>query len=429
MFYPSASLSFIPTSAFEGFKSNSVNYLKVRANYASSAGFPNGFPTVQALNSVGNSFESTSGAVTTNTLSLVQANPDLDPELHQEVELGIEGRFFNQRVTLDASVYTRRSRDQILTQNLSPSTGFTSRQFNAGRIDGEGVEIGLTVDLIKSNNFNWTSINNFSASETEVVSIPEETIIIAGFTNLGNAAIEGQPLGVIIGSYFIRDDAGNILVDAANGTTQGRYLTSTDVAGVDPTQVIGDPNPDWKLTSINSFSYKNLTLSAQIEYTHGGDVFSTTNQNLLLRGVTRDTEDRESTTILPGVIGDPSTGLPVLDANGQVIQNTTQIGTNDIFFQNVFNANEAAVYDASTIRLRDVSLSYKLPSKFLDKTPFGSLNFNLSAQNIWFKAINFPDHTNFDPEVLSTGAGNGIGLDFQTAPTSKRIAFSVKATF
>ena len=136
-------------------------------------------------------------------MSLVQANPDLDPELHQEVELGIEGRFFNQRVTLDASVYTRRSRDQILTQNLSPSTGFTSRQFNAGRIDGEGVEIGLTVDLIKSNNFNWTSINNFSASETEVVSIPEETIIIAGFTNLGNAAIEGQPLGVIIGLSLI----------------------------------------------------------------------------------------------------------------------------------------------------------------------------------------------------------------------------------
>ncbi len=429
LFYPSASLSFIPTAAIEGLKSNAINYLKVRANFAQSAGFPDGFPTVQTLNSNGNAFQGNNGPVTTNTLSLAQANPDLRPELHTEYEVGLEARLFNNRVTLDASVYTRKSEDQILTQNLPPSTGFTSRQFNAGRIDGEGIEIGLTIDAIKNDNFQWSITNNFTAAETEVVSIPEEEIVIAGFNNLGNAAIEGQPLGVIIGSYFIRDDAGNILVDATNGTTQGRYLTSNDVAGVDPTQVIGDPNPDWKLTTINSFTYKNITLSGQLEYTHGGDIYSLTNQLLLLRGVTRDTEDRESTTILPGVVGNPATGQPVLDANGQPIQNNVQIGANDIFFQDVFRAAEGSIWDASTIRLREVSIGYKLPEKFLEKTPLGSLNFTLSGQNIWYKAVNVPEYTNFDPEVLSTGVGNGQGLDFLTAPTTKRFAISVKATF
>ncbi len=430
IFYPSASLSFIPTSAFDGLRSDVLNFLKIRGGYATSAGFPGGFNTVQQLNSNGNAFVDPSGnPTTTNTLSGFQANPDLKPELHKEVELGIEANFFNGRITLDASVYSRISEDQILQEPLAPTTGFTARFFNAGRIDGEGVEVALGFTPIKTDSFTWNVSNNFSAYETEVKELPQNRVITAGFGTLGNAAILGQPLGSIVGTYFIRDDQGNILVDAANSTTEGRYITSNDVPVDDVIGIIGDPNPDWKLTTINSFSYKGLTLSAQIEYTHGGDIYSNTATSLLLRGVTRDTEDRESTTILPGVIGNPATGEPLLDSNGQTIPNTVQIGANDIYFQNIFRADEASIFDGTNLRLRDVTLGYKLPETFLAKTPFGSLSFALSGQNLWYKAYNFPKYLNFDPEVLSTGVGNGQGLDFLTAPTSKRYSFSIKATF
>ena len=100
----------------------------------------------------------------------------------------------------------------------------------------------------------------------------------------------------------------------------GKILISSDL-GLDD-QVIGDPNPDWKLATINSLSYKNLTLTVQFEYQQGGDVYSTTSQLLLLRGVTRDTEDREGSYIIPGVLGNPATGEPLLDGNGDLIPNT-----------------------------------------------------------------------------------------------------------
>ncbi len=429
IFYPSATLSFIPTSAFDGLRGDVLNYLKLRGGYATSAGFPTLFRTTQQLSSNPNVFGDNNNPTTTNTLSSIIANPDLKPELHREIELGIEANFFNNRITLDASVYSRVSKDQILQQPLPPSSGFNTRFFNAGQIDGEGIEIALGLVPIKTDSFTWNIQNNFSAYETEVVDLPQDRVITAGFGTLGNAAIEGLPLGVIVGTYYIRDDQGNILVDSANSTTEGRYLTSNDVPVDDIIGVIGDPNPDWKLSSINSFTYKDLTLSAQMEYTHGGDIFSNTATLLLLRGVTQDTDDRESTTILPGVAGNPATGQPILDSAGNTIPNTVQLGANDIYFQNIFRANEGSIFDGSNLRLREVSLGYKLPEQFLSKTPFGSLSFTVAGQNIWYKAFNFPEHLNFDPEVLSTGVGNGQGLDFQTAPTSKRYSFSIKATF
>ena len=194
--------------------------------------------------------------------------------------------------------------------------------------------------------------------------------------------------------------------------------------------MIGDPNEDWSYSNINSFSYKNFTLSAQWEYIHGGDIYSVTASNLLRRGVTTDTEtNREGSYIIPGVLADPNTGDVLKDANGQSINNTIQIGANDLYFINLQDVDENLVYDASTVRLRDVSLSYKMSKKSLEKTPFGSLTFTASGNNLWYKAYNIPAGLNLDPEVISSGQGNGRGLDFQNDPSYKTYSFSVKATF
>ncbi|MGI9542613.1 MAG: SusC/RagA family TonB-linked outer membrane protein, partial [Cyclobacteriaceae bacterium] len=110
--------------------------------------------------------------------------------------------------------------------------------------------------------------------------------------------------------------------------------------------------------------------------------------------------------------------------------NRLQINNSDYFFSNVlFGPSELQVYDATTIRLQEASLSYSMPSKFLDKTPFGSMVFTVSGQNLWYRAVNTPKGANFDPNTSGTGIGNGAGFDFLNGPSSRRYGFSVKATF
>ena len=104
------------------------------------------------------------------------------------------------------------------------------------------------------------------------------------------------------------------------------------------------------------------------------------------------------------------------------------MGMNDIFFINMVDASGNGIYDASVVRLREVSLSYDLPKKLLTKLPFKAITFVLSGQNLWYYAPNVPAGTNFDPETLSTGVGNGMGLEFMSAPSSRKFAFTVKAT-
>jgi len=119
----------------------------------------------------------------------------------------------------------------------------------------------------------------------------------------------------------------------------------------------------------------------------------------------------------------------LLDDSGNKIPNDIQQGANEIYFLNFVDPTGQSIYDGTVIRLREISLSYALSSKLLDKTPLGSLSFTILGNNLWFLAPNVPKYSNFDPETISTGVGNGMGLDFQTAPTSKKYGFSIKATF
>lgn len=430
LFYPSASVAIIPTQVFPDLKSDALNFLKLRFGYGTSAGFPPFGSTVQTL-ALGTAVFTTSGGRLINVNSSgslwtgvdVEANPNLKPELHSELEAGIEAQLFKNRVGLELSVFTRESKDQILTSVLPPSTGFDRTRINAGKIETQGIEVDLRLKPIQTQNFSWNSNFIFTASQNEVTELPSGDVFMAGFSNLGNYAVEGEPLGVIKGSYALRDDDGNLLINPTTGN-----IIDSSALGFDDA-IIGDPNPDWQLTSINSMTFKGLTLRAQLEYVHGGDFSSNTINNLLRRGATKDTEDREGTIVIPGVYADPNTGEVILDGNGNPVPNAIQMGVNEVYFLNYIDTSDNQIFDGSTIRLREVSLTYDLPTRFLDRTPFGSMSFSLLGQNLWFYSPNIPKYTNFDPETLSTGVGNGLGLDFQTAPTSKKYGFSIKATF
>jgi TonB-linked SusC/RagA family outer membrane protein len=422
VFYPSASLSFLPTAAFDGFGSNG-DYLKLRGGYGSSASFPLAYLTRPELNANPNTWINPfdNSVIATNFVSSFLPNPNLKPEFLKEFEIGIEGKYFNNRLIFDISAYKKTTEDQILYSNLPNSTGYTQTAINAGDVITEGLEVGLILTPIVAGDFSWVVNTNFTAYESTVENLPIDLVQIG---TLGvNSAINGEPFGVFRGTFAVKDDAGNLLINP----TTGKIIFSDDVGLED--EIIGDPNEDFRVSTINTISYKNFSLSAQLEYIHGGDLYSVTAQNLLRRGVTRDTEDREGTFVLPGVYGDPATGLPILDGNGDPIPNNVQIGPNDVYFINTQDVEENQVYDATTIRLRDVTLSYTLSKKTLEKTPFGSAIFTLTGNNLWFETPNMPKYLNLDPEVLATGQGNSFGIDFQNAPSYKQYSLSIKLTF
>tara|TARA_R110002072_G_scaffold66499_2_gene163928 strand:+ start:16105 stop:19386 length:3282 start_codon:yes stop_codon:yes gene_type:complete len=441
--YPGVSLSFTPTS-LDGVSTNgALNFLKLRAAYGTSARFPGLYGTRAVLNTVANTFVQPNGNTTViNSLPAGSPNPDLKPELQKEFEVGVEAEMFNRRLTLDATVYKRIIEDQIVNRPTNPSTGFTNINDNVAESEIEGVELGVDFTLLKTDDFAWKLRNNFTAFENQVVDLGGlEAFPYAGFIGLGNYASEGEPLGVIKGSYAARYDPTNQTPENPLGIENvgvegvllinpqdGKIIDSANLSL--PDETVGDPNPDWRATTINSFSYKGLTLSAQVEYTHGGDIFSQTASQYYRRGVTTvNVDNREGSYVIPGILANPNTGVPLTDASGNFIDNTIQIGANDVFFINLVDPVGQGIYDASHLRLREVSLTYSLSEKMLERTPFGNVTFGLSGQNLYVRTFNIPQAFNFDPEALSTGVGNGDGLDFQTGPSSRRYSFSIKATF
>lgn len=419
LFYPGASVSFVPTSAFD-FGGNVVNYLKIRGAYATSSGYPNPYRTRSTLIIDNLRFAAADGSYpVTNRYSTRYANPDLAPELHKEFEIGLETNMFNNRLTLETSIYKRISEDQIVASPLAGSSGFDTQFINLGRVDNKGIEVDLGIDLIKNENFQWNFRNIFTADESLVV----KTTDTGANINLieDRYAVEGQPFGVIMGDYALRDDNGNLLISGNGSSTRvGEVITSTDV-GLD-NKVIGDPNADWRLTNINSFSYKGFRLSAQIEYRHGGEIYSTAVSNMLQRGVTKDTEDRDGAFVIPGYLADDATGEPLLDSNGDQIPNTFQMNPGRISYSNYYNANDLAMWDTSIFRIREVSLGYTLTKKKGQALPFQRIDFTLSGRNLWYKAPNFPKYTNYDPE------SDGLEGD-STVPSTRRIALGISATF
>lgn len=415
LFYPGASLSFIPTTAFPSIQGNALNYAKLRLGYGSSAGFPTPFNTRDVLTLGSRAFVDNNGNVVSgNTVSDALGNRALSPEKVQELEVGLDTRLFN-RLNFNVSIFKKSTSDLITNRTLDSSTGFLSTFVNIGEVETKGIEVDYDLNIFRKSDtgFGFNIAGNFTANETIVTDLAEGTNnILLTFAVAGEAAnyaVEGRPFGVFLGSTIQRDANGNKVVG-----NNGRYQVNNTISE------IGDPNPDWTTALIPTFTYKGFTLSANLQYRHGGDVYSVTTAGLIGRGVVDPDKpiDRESNYILPGVFAD---GTP-----NNVAITSTEFGFNTFFAGNI---NEVNIYDGTTIRLQEASLGYSVPKKMLDKTPFGSLSLTLSGSNLWYKAVNFPDDVRYDTNSSSTGVGNGQGIDFFTGPSTRRYGLTVKATF
>lgn len=435
-FYPSVNTSLIVTDAFN-IESNILTFAKLRASYAKVGNdAPPEFLSSSFI--LGNAFNG--NPVVSNSSSL--ADQQIKPEFTNEYEIGTELEFYNRRVALDLSLYSKTTSDLITAISTPTTTGYSTYNTNIGKMSNKGIEVGFTLVPIKTSNFNWTSFTTFTKNKNKVIEIAEgfeRTEISAsndGAKNEGGLAqigyiIKGQPYGVFYGTKFARDNQGKYLIDPGSGG----ILADTEAG------IIGNPNADFKMSFTNTFSYKGFSLRTQIDWKQGGDFKSGTLEQLLGRGVTRDTEDREHTYIIPGNYGqtDSNTGkiVPMTDSNNNPIPNTTQITANDLYFSPSTNGNtfainsvdEATVYDGTVFRLREINLTYDLPKEILKKTAFGKISFSVLGSNLWYFAPNVPRYTNFDPEIASFGSGKLQGIEITSAPTSKRIGFKINLTF
>ena len=276
--------------------------------------------------------------------------------------------------------------------------------------------MGLGYTVLKNKDWNLQLDANFTRNRSEVSNLPDEISQVQTgglFSNVGNFAINGQPFGIIKGTYWQRQNP----VDGGKGTGErivgpdGYYIPSTESV------IIGDPNADYRLSGIGTLGYKGIELRMQWDYTKGGDIYATTVNAMVGRGLSKSTDvDRALAIILPGVKQD---GTP----------NDFQTSLDRAYFNTYLGAHEQWLYDATTIRLREISLSYSLPQTLISKTPLGNVTIALSGQNLWHKAPNFLDGTNYDPESSSGGVGKTRGFEYITGPQSRRFGGTLRVTF
>lgn len=421
-FYPGVSASFVFSDAL-GIKSNFFDYGKIRGGWAkvgNDADPNNGEDvyTISTVNFLGQPFTNRSGQT---------IDPALTPEFTKELELGSDLYFFKRRVQFELTWYDKRSTDLIYPIDVPVTTGYTSFKTNIGEIKNTGVELGVTLRPIVSKNFSWDIRGAFTHNKNTVLSLYPGLVRTNVGANGYNYIEPGFPYGYLRGSRAKKTDDGQFLIEGATGWVV-KDITQ---------QMIGNPEPDFKLGITNTFTYKGFTLSTLWDWTKGGDFYSETMSSLLGRGVTQDTRDRETGWVVPGVYADPSNPQMPLLVGGKTIPNQTRISTNDLYFSTssvaasfaINGINEFQTYDGTVYRLRELTFGYEVPKSVVNKLKLGGIVFSVSGRNLWFYAPHLPRYTNFDPEANSLGSGIQQGVELSAAPTTRRFGVNLNITF
>ena len=429
-FYPSTSLSFV-FSEFMNTSSGPLSFGKLRASWAQvGAGPPNPYSTATVFTSAsigdgwGDNITFPIGGVTSFNQDNILGNPDLTPELSTTIELGLDLRFLNDRVGLDATYYKRNTKDAILNASLASTTGYTNIWLNSGEMTSSGIELTLNATPVATSNFSWNTQVNFTKSKNIVDRLAPgiERLFLAGFSSAGTYLVEGNQYGAIFGGAYLREQAGTA-DDTSLNIPGGAVVINDDpnspeygYEAVDPTQrAIGNPNPDFILGWNNTLTFGNFSANFLLDWRQGGDLWNGTAWALSFFGrsqLTADTREEEAAPIA-GVLSDGS-------ANDIAVVRDQNYWTSSL---GGFGAvGEQFVQDGGWIRLREVGLSYQLPST-ISWLKGGTIG--VSGRNLWFST----DYDGIDPETSLTGTGNGQGFDYFNMPSTKSVIVKLSLNF
>ena len=339
-------------------------------------------------------------------------NLNLKPLTSNAYEIGFDARFLNNRIGIDFTYYVRSTKDDIVDAGVSNASGYKGVRINAGKVRNNGIELLLTAVPVKTKDFTWNTAFNFSYNKSEVKKITDEInefILETARTghdgdNCGPAFIYhevGQPYGIIKGESYKRNEKGEIMYDANGLPMKG---------GI---KKLGESVAPYTLGFSNSFNYKGFSLNFLIDAKIGGDIYSMTNAHMYSFGRHAKTlPGREGGIIGKGVKAD---GVTPNDVKAEAMK----------YYMAMAGITEEFVYDASFVKLRELSLGYTFPQKWIQPLGLSSLSLSVVGRNLW----NIYDKVPLvDPEAM-LNIGNGQGFESYGMPATRSIGFNLNVKF
>jgi TonB-linked SusC/RagA family outer membrane protein len=422
-FYPKADISYVFSSLLKAVPA--ISYGKVRFAYSNVGISPNPYlnrayyaiPSIADgyTNGLGFPYPDASGAGH-NGYGISSQVPatSLKPERNEGLETGLEMKFLDNRIGFDLTLYQQTSHDLLIGQPVAPSSGFQTYFHNIAQIRNRGIELGINATPVKIKDFNWNIAVNWSKNDNVVQKLaPGVTEFAVGnfFSQPQSFAIVGKPFGALYGYAFQRDANGKVMIDPASGLP----LQETNQSE------LGNPNPNWLMNVNNEFTYKGFSFSFLWDFRKGGTLWDGTWQSLNYRGKSIESEARNQTYVIPGVVASgPNKGQP----NAQAISGVSYI-------QNYLGAggqtNELSMQSGSWIRLRSVNLSYRFDiAKNHPGSPVQYVDLAVALRNIFLST----PYKGVDPETGLTGSSaNATGYDYFNNPGTKSGSLTLRVGF
>ena len=401
-----------------------ISFAKVRASIAQVG---NDLEPYQLYSSYRIDKDPTGGTVANidNTLY----NDRVRSELIKSYELGAEVRLFDGRLGIDFAWYRTNATNQLIRLPMDPGSGYEAKMINAGNIQNEGVELMLTADILRTDHLNWSTQLNLSHNENRIIKLydgggtdsPVTEYDLGTYQNLRILAREGGRYGEIWGTAYKR-------VTDPTSPLYGKILTDGDGLPLPgETKKLGDQQPDLLVGLTNTLSFRGFDLSFLVDARIGGKMFSGTNFSLRDNGTAAATaENGRRKFVVDGaqeqIVGGKKTYVP----------NTKEVSPQDYWnaISHRGNANlgisEANIFDATSVRLRNIALSYTLPTSLLRRTPIRRAKVGISCNNVWM-IRSYMDGV--DPESVFATGTNATGFEFSSSPTTRSLHFNVTLGF
>lgn len=427
--YPSVSGSMV----FSEFIRNKkvINYGKFRASWAKVGSDTDPYQLGLTYTTGKYSYPGYTIAMITNN---TQPNKDLKPTMTSSYELGLELKFFNNRLALDLTYYDQTSKDQIIGLASSSTSGYTSRLINAGKIQNKGIELAINGRVLAIKDFAWDAGINFSKNSNKVLELVEGTnyfeLADASWANVSVGAEVGEDFGSIKGTDFKRNANGDILIDGSTGMPLFEEQTKT----------LGNASWDWTGGFYSTFTYKNFRLSAGFDIKVGADLYSMSMRSAYLTGKAKETlagrdewyaseEARKAAGMSEAdwrasgnCTGFIAEGV-IDNGDGTYRKNDIPVNPQSYWKSAVAKAQSLFVYDNSYVKCREITFGYTFPESMLGKY-VKALNVSFVARNPFIVWKNIP---NIDPD--SSYNTSGLGLEYGSLPSHRSYGLNVNLKF
>ena len=411
-FYPSVSSSYILSNTLE--LPQAISFAKLRASWAQVGNDTDPYQTTGAFVAQ-TPFNGQPTFSNSNTI----ANANLQPELTSSFEVGADVRLFGDQIRFDISYYNALTKDQIISLPIGISSGYSQQVVNGGEVRSKGLEVIVGVSPIISQNFKWNSTLNFSTNRSTVESLPQDegrlTLAYSRIYDSQNQTVflqaeEGGRVGDLYGTGYLKNENGDFIL-----TDEGRYIPDNEL------QKLGNYNPDFILGFNNQFNYKNWNMGFLFDWRQGGIIVSRTRALGNVGGQLAETAFRPEGGIVPeGVVNTGTADNPVYTPNTVAV-------TAESYYRQFYDRNheENNTYDASFLKLRQVSVGYTFNNLSLFNQD-ASLSLSLIGKNLF--AITENPH--FDPEQLAVqGQGFISGVEDMSYATTRSIGFKAGFNF